>query len=294
MSGWAFGAYVRLNEMTMRNEDTSEAIALSPFLKWAGGKRWFADRWLHLTPKHFERYIEPFVGSGAMYFSLLPEIAILSDLNADLINAYQAVREDPAGIERLLQAHDEKHSKDHYYLTRSKKHETSIEKAAWLIYLNRTCWNGLYRVNRRNEFNVPIGTKTRVVLPTDNFPTVSTSLQKAQLLVQDFEATIDLAKDGDFVFVDPPYTVKHNLNGFVKYNDHIFSWTDQVRLRDAVTRAANRGAMVLVTNANHQSIREIYEEVGEQTVLPRASILAASSTHRSQIEELAIRTWVSR
>jgi DNA adenine methylase len=279
--------------MTMRREEANEAIAISPFLKWAGGKRWFADRWLHLIPDRFERYIEPFVGSGAMYFSLLPEHAILSDLNGDLINAYRAVRDDPAGIEQLLLWHHEKHCKDHYYLTRSTKPDGSVERAAWLIYLNRTCWNGLYRVNRRNEFNVPIGTKTRVVLPTDNFPSVSSVLKKATLLVQDFEATIDLAQNGDFVFVDPPYTVKHNLNGFVKYNDHIFSWTDQVRLRDAVARAASRGAMVLVTNANHHSIREIYEQIGDHTVLSRASILASSSTHRSQVEELAIRTWVN-
>lgn len=276
----------------MRIEEANEAMTLPPFLKWAGGKRWFADRWLHLIPDRFERYIEPFVGSGAMYFSLLPEQAILSDLNGDLINAYRAVRDDPAGIEQLLQWHHEKHCKDHYYLTRSSKPDASVERAAWLIYLNRTCWNGLYRVNRRNEFNVPIGTKTRVVLPTDDFSAVSSVLQKSKLLVQDFEATIDLAQNGDFVFVDPPYTVKHNLNGFVKYNDHIFSWTDQVRLRDAVARAAGRGAMVLVTNANHHSIREIYEQIGEHTVLRRASILASSSTHRSQVEELAIRTWV--
>lgn len=277
----------------MHNDGTNQAIALSPFLKWAGGKRWFADRWLHLIPNRFNRYVEPFVGSGAMYFALRPKLAILSDLNADLINAYRAVRDDPAGIQQLLEAHDRQHSKEHYYRTRSAKPDDAIDRAAWLIYLNRTCWNGLYRVNRRNEFNVPIGTKTRAVLPTDNFPSVSAALRGAQLLVQDFEATIDLTTEGDFVFVDPPYTVKHNFNGFVKYNDHIFSWTDQVRLRDAVARAAGRGAMVLVTNANHHSIREIYEDIGAQTVLTRASILAASSANRSQIEELAIRTWIA-
>lgn len=287
-----FGACARRNGMTMSNDEASELITISPFLKWAGGKRWFAERWIHLIPDKFERYIEPFVGSGAMYFALLPKNAILSDLNADLINAYEAVRDDPAGIQRRLQSHDQQHCKDHYYVTRSSKPGEAVDRAAWLIYLNRTCWNGLYRVNRRNEFNVPIGTKTRAVLPTDNFLSVSVALQSAKLLVQDFEATIDLAVEGDFVFVDPPYTVKHNFNGFVKYNDHIFSWTDQVRLRDAVARAAERGAMVLVTNANHQSIREIYEEIGETTVLKRASILAASSANRSEIEELAIRTWV--
>lgn len=293
MSGWAFGGYARFNGMTMDNNETNKLLKLSPFLKWAGGKRWFADRWLHLIPNRFERYIEPFVGSGAMYFALLPQTAILSDINIDLINAYCAVRDDPASVERLLTAHDQMHSKEHYYLTRSQKPDGSVDRAAWLIYLNRTCWNGLYRVNQRNEFNVPIGTKTRAILPTDNFPLISSSLKNAKILAQDFEATIDLAEDGDFVFVDPPYTVKHNLNGFVKYNDHIFSWADQIRLRDAVARAADRGAMVLVTNANHHSIRDIYEEIGEHTVLKRASILAASSANRSEIEELAIRTWIN-
>ncbi len=277
----------------MIHQEPNKPISISPFLKWAGGKRWFADRWLHLIPETFERYIEPFVGSGAMYFALLPENAILSDLNADLINAYQAVRDDPAGIERLLQSHDKKHSKDHYYVTRSKKPKEVVDRAAWLIYLNRTCWNGLYRVNKRNEFNVPMGTKTRAVLPTDDFPSVSMALKHTELLAQDFEETIDIAEEGDFVFVDPPYTVKHNLNGFIKYNDRIFSWTDQVRLRDAVVRAAARGAMVLVTNANHHSIREIYEDVGEHTILKRASILAASSANRSEVEEIAIRTWIA-
>lgn len=269
-----------------------DGIPLSPFLKWAGGKRWFAERWLRLLPEKFERYIEPFVGSGALYFSILPDAAILADLNPDLINAYEAIRIDPVGIERLLWRHHERHSKDHYYRTRATKPEDQIERAAWLIYLNRTCWNGLYRVNRRNEFNVPIGTKTRVVLPSDNFRAVSGALQRAKLLVQDFEVTIDLAEKGDFVFVDPPYTVKHNVNGFVKYNDHIFSWADQVRLRNAVSRATERGVMILITNANHQSIWDLYAGVGERTILKRESVIAAASTHRSQVEELAIRTWI--
>lgn len=276
----------------MHKKKPTEAITLSPFLKWAGGKRWFADRWLQLIPNNFNRYIEPFVGSGAVYFSLLPKAAILSDLNADLINTYQAVRDDPAGVERLLQEHDKNHDKVYYYQTRAKKPKSSLERAAWLIYLNRTCWNGLYRVNQRNEFNVPIGTKTHVILPNDDFLSVSAALQKTQLFVQDFEETIDLAGKGDFIFVDPPYTVKHNLNGFLKYNDKMFSWCDQIRLRDSVVDAVRRGAMVLITNANHQSIRDLYDGIGKYTILKRASVLAASSTHRSQTEELVIRTWI--
>lgn len=282
--------------MTMPPEnrpDDSAAQQLAPFLKWAGGKRWFADRCLHLTPRDYGRYIEPFLGSGAMFFALRPENALLSDLNGDLINCYRAIRDASRLVAARLSEHHRFHDKAYYYVMRSAKPADLVERAAWFIYLNRTCWNGLYRVNRRNEFNVPIGTKTSVVLPNDDFPSAGRILSGIEILRQDFEATLDAAQDGDFVFVDPPYTVKHNLNGFLKYNDNIFSWADQLRLRDAVVRAANRGALVLVTNANHSSIREIYEGVGRQQVVTRASVLAASAAHRSQTEELVIQTWLA-
>jgi DNA adenine methylase len=203
-----------------------------------------------------------------------------------------AVRDDHLTIERLLRDHDKHHSKEYYYKTRAAKPDDLVERAAWFIYLNRTCWNGLYRVNLRNEFNVPIGTKTRVILTSDNFRGISNALRSTELLVQDFEFSLNIAGKDDFVFVDPPYTVKHNFNGFLKYNDHIFSWADQVRLRDAVFRASSRGAMVLVTNANHQSIRELYTGIGEHMILARESVLAADSAHRSKVEEIAIRTWI--
>ncbi len=229
-----------------------------------------------------------------MYFALQPASAVLSDINSDLIDCYQAVQKSPGEIDALLSDHQSRHSKSYYYETRAIKPADPIERAAWFIYLNRTCWNGLYRVNRRNEFNVPIGTKSAVVLHSDNFQSISRMLRGAKILNQDFEMALDSTKDGDFVFVDPPYTVKHNLNGFVKYNDKIFQWEDQLRLRDAVVRAATRGAMVLVTNANHQSVREIYKGVGRQMVVDRASVLSGSAAHRVRTEELTICTWLKQ
>lgn len=264
-----------------------------PFLKWAGGKRWFVERFLHLAPESFGRYIEPFLGSGAIFFALTPSDAILSDLNVDLIGCYIAIRESPRQIIDLLSEHHSKHCKDYYYFVRSQKPADAIARAAWFIYLNRTCWNGLYRVNLKNIFNVPIGTKTQVVFPSDNFVEISSRLKSAEISIGDFETTLNKAGENDFVFVDPPYTVKHNTNGFIKYNDHIFSWTDQVRLRDAIDRATRRGAKVLVTNANHESIRDLYAGLGRFTVLPRSSVLAANSLHRTKIEELAVQTWKS-
>lgn len=263
-----------------------------PFLKWAGGKRWFADRHTHLLPDGYDRYVEPFLGGGALFFATAPERAVLSDLNIDLIATYEVARDFPTDLAERLRRYHERHSRDTYYTVREKKPSDKIELAAWFLYLNRTCWNGLYRVNLRNVFNVPIGTKTDVVLPSDDFEIVSQRLAAAKIQCCDFETTIDTATDGDFVFVDPPYTVKHNENGFVKYNDRIFSWDDQVRLRDAVARASQRGAKVLVTNANHASIRELYRYVGSLKPISRASVLAGNSAYRASVEELAIRTWI--
>lgn len=271
----------------------SQCTGIEPFLKWAGGKRWFAERCLHLVPEHFDRFVEPFLGSGAMFFALQPTCALLSDLNADLIGCYRAIREAPEEIAARLAEHQALHDKQHYYRVRGAKPDDPIERAVWFLYLNRTCWNGLYRVNRRNEFNVPIGTKSTVVLASDDFPTTATVLTLAEIAHCDFEMTLERAGPGDFVFVDPPYTVKHNLNGFLKYNDRIFSWADQVRLRDAVARAAARGAKLLVTNANHISIRELYDGLGRSEVVGRASVLAASAVHRAPTEELVIRTWLN-
>lgn len=267
-----------------------ESISL-PFLKWAGGKRWFAQNHLDLVPKKFHRYVEPFLGSGALFFRLCPRNSILSDINAELINTYISVRDTTALVEKHLKFHQRHHSKEYYYKVRSQKCRTDHTRAARFIYLNRTCWNALYRVNLKNEFNVPIGGKTSVLLNTDDFVSTAKLLGRAQINISDFEHIIDRAEMEDFVFVDPPYTVKHNYNGFIKYNHKLFSWNDQIRLRDAVQRASLRGAKVLVLNANHESVRELYEGLGSQTSLPRASILAASAMHRSYIEELAICTW---
>ena len=263
-----------------------------PFLKWAGGKRWFTMHYMNMIPAHYARYIEPFLGSGAMFFAIQPKGAILSDLNPDLIDCFRSVSKDPGSIEKQLAKHHKEHCKTHYYKMRSSVPSDSIERAVRLIYLNRTCWNGLYRVNKKNQFNVPIGTKKNVILPSDDFLAIGRLLSRSKILCQDFEGTIDDAGFDDFVFVDPPYTVNHNDNGFLKYNDKIFSWGDQVRLRDSVRAAAQRGAKVLVTNANHISIREIYKGIGRFDVVARSSVLAASSAHRFSTQELVVRTWL--
>lgn len=280
----------------MPNQFEREESALSgkrtenpPFLKWAGGKRWLVDKHEHLFEIEYGRFIEPFVGSGAVFFSLQPEISILCDKNEKLIEVYSAIKDEWSKVEDLLLWHQNKHSAEYYYELREKNLRTPASRAAQFIYLNRTCWNGLYRVNKKGEFNVPIGTKQNVILATDNFERVSLSLKNAELLSGDFDVALAKAGEGDFVFVDPPYTVKHNFNGFLKYNEHIFSWDDQVRLRDSIKNAISRGAQVLVTNACHESIRTIYAGMGEIISLSRASVIAGKATARGRYEELVIK-----
>ena len=262
-----------------------------PFLKWAGGKRWMIPELHRLVPEKYNTYIEPFLGGGAVFFGLRPQDAILSDVNKDLIGTYQAIKQDWRTVVRLLGKHQRRHSKEYYYEVRMKKYKTLSSRAAKFIYLNRTCWNGLYRVNLKGEFNVPIGTKTTVIQDTDNFKSLSDLLSNTEVMVSDFESQINRAQENDFVFIDPPYTVKHNKNGFIKYNEKLFSWQDQIRLRDAVFRASERGVKVLVMNASHDSIKEIYSGSFDTVNLSRLNCLSANPKYRGVYEELAIKCW---
>ena len=256
-----------------------------PFLKWAGGKRWLLNSHPEFFPATVSRYIEPFLGSGAVFFSLNPTSAILSDTNADLIDAYKAIKSDWREVYCQLEQHHFLHSKEYYYRTRSMRPRSLHAKAAQFIYLNRTCWNGLYRVNFKGEFNVPIGTKIQVLLDSDDYERTSQRLQSATLQVADFEVAIDLAGGGDFVFVDPPYTVRHNHNGFVKYNETLFSWSDQERLKRCLLRAKQRGARILVTNADHHSIRKLYGKDFIFRTASRSSVIAADADNRGRYRE---------
>lgn len=269
---------------------------MKPFLNWAGGKRWLVashPELVQLTDR--ERLIEPFLGSGAVFFHVGPSKALLSDANVDLVDAFTAVRDDAAGVLLRLQQYKDLHSRENYYLVRDgDKPRHSAARAARFIYLNRTCFNGLYRVNLKGEFNVPMGSKATVVLPDDDFAAWAVALTGAELVAQDFELTVAEAGEGDVLYVDPPYTVQHNNNNFVKYNEHIFSWADQVRLADALHAASGRGARIFVSNADHPSVRALYESpIWTPISLARASRLAASSDHRRMTTELVISNCVS-
>lgn len=259
-----------------------------PFLKWAGGKRWLAARYDHIFPSSYNRYIEPFLGGGAVFFKLQPKNAILSDSNKELIETYIALKKDWKKVLLKLKEHQKNHSRDYYYKIRKSNPRSLFSKASRFIYLNRTCWNGLYRVNLNGTFNVPIGTKTKVLTPEDNFEEISCLLRGARLKHSDFEPIIDIAEDGDLVFADPPYSAKNNDNGFIKYNDKLFSWEDQLRLKDSLLRAKKRGAKFLLTNSAHNSVYELFIMDFDVEYITRYSRIAGDPSKRMPCKELLI------
>lgn len=265
-----------------------------PFLKWAGGKRWLVAQhpeWFRIGAT---RHLEPFLGSGAVFFRTEPRKAILSDLNADLITTYRALRDIPVDVWRHLRMHQRKHNDEYYYRVRDGRCYTSATRAARFIYLNRTCFNGLYRVNLGGVFNVPKGTKSAVLLPTDDFVHLSELLQPVKLVACDFSETIAQAAEGDFLYIDPPYTVRHNNNNFLKYNEKIFSWRDQQRLAGDLACAAKRGACILVSNADHPCIHALYEARYWQRIkVGRFSKLASSAKYRKATTELVISNYLN-
>jgi DNA adenine methylase len=262
---------------------------MTPFLKWPGGKRWFVARHPELLPTSFDRYFEPFLGAGSTFFHLEPARAVLADCNRELIAVYRAVRHRRKRLEQLLASHQRRHSQEYYYTVRDTIPAEAVERAARTIYLNRTCFNGMYRVNLTGEFNVPVGTKTSVLLPTDDFASVARLLRQAQLRVSDFEPVIDEAKRGDLVFADPPYVVGHNNNGFLKYNEHLFKWADQERLADTLARARDRGVKILATNADHSAVRELYRQRSFTLMsVERYSSISSTSSSRKPFQELII------
>jgi DNA adenine methylase len=259
-----------------------------PFLKWAGGKRWLFKRYRHLFPQEIGRLVDPFIGGGSSFFYLRPHTAILSDLNSDLIDLYSTVRTGPRILTKRLVHYHHSHGPNFFYKVRANKPSDPLKKAAWLLYLNRTCWNGLFRVNLRGEFNVPIGTKRKVFVGMGELDAAAEALKRATLLTSDFESVIDCAQRGDLIFADPPYFEKATTVRFLKYNSSVFSWQDQVRLQAALIRARQRGAVCFVTNANHRSLVDLYRDCGTIHRLKRQSVVSGQAKGRRLDQEILV------
>ena len=261
---------------------------IEPFLKWPGGKRWIAKKYKEYFPKEYNMYIEPFLGSGAVFFSLQPKEAILSDINKELINLYVIMRDNPKELKGQLVYHQESHTKEHYYKIRDVILTDNLKCAGRLLYLNRACYNGMYRVNKQGKFNVPIGTKNNFTYDIDQFDQYANCLKHATLICGDFYEIINKAKKNDFIFADPPYATSGKAN-FTKYNDELFVWQDQLRLHEALVNAKARGAKIVLTNVYCKEIIEMYKNDGFYVhILQRSSNIAGQADKRGKVKELMI------
>ena len=267
----------------MANKKTE---SVKPFLRWAGGKSWLIK---HLNSiigeKAFNCYHEPFLGGGAVFFHLVPSgKSYLSDLNRELIDTFQAIKDDPNSVIAHLEAYS--NTSTDYYRVRSLKPTTKSEIAARFIYLNQTSFNGIYRVNIKGEYNVPFGNRAKEFLEADKLQSASKALQRAELNTCDFDSIREHIHANDLVFLDPPYTVSHNQNGFIKYNQKLFSLDDQHRLKRLIDYIKEQDAYYILTNAAHKTIYEIfYEETDRCLELSRASLIGGENAKRGTIKE---------
>ena len=266
--------------------DPSLVAGSDPFLKWPGGKRWLAPIIVPYFKSSRARYVEAFLGGGAIFFALEPNRALLADANADLIACYAAIRTSPKAIINRLRSMPI--SESVFKEVRASTPTGSIRKAVRLLYLNRLSFNGIYRVNRAGAFNVPFGPKPGTELCRPNLIYgCSLALRKAELLCGDFRETLSRTRITDLVYLDPPYTVAHNNNGFRRYNESIFSWQDQQDLADWSNRFAARGGRVIVSNAWHSDVVDLYSPgLFAKRRFDRFSPMAASPAARGQRSEL--------
>jgi len=258
------------------------------FIRWAGSKRALLPEIVQLLPESFGRYYEPFFGSGSLFFLLHPARATLSDACVELMNVYRGVVQD---VDKVLEYLSRwKPERDLYYTIRDEESSDLVYSAARFIYLNKTCWNGLYRVNTSGRFNVPYGRpKTDGLIDEANLRGCAEVLERKRITLTtgDFARSLARAKAGDFAFLDPPYVTRHNNNGFIEYNERIFSWADQQRLANVATELVRRGVNVMITNALHGDVLDLYRGFNHVRVI-RSSTLASDKAKRGRVEEAII------
>ena len=262
-----------------------------PFIKWAGGKSRLLEQLSALLPTQVDRYFEPFVGGGALFFGLQPDNAVLSDVNEELIHLYQTVRDDVESLIADLQRH--RYERTYYYMVRALDplRLSTIERASRMVYLNRTCFNGLYRVNRRGHFNVPFGRYTNPsICQTDKLRAASEALDGVTIEVRNYAAVLDAASEGDFVYFDPPYDPISRTANFTSYTQGDFGSDDQRRLADLFAKLDAKGVQCMLSNSDTPFVRELYADFNIDTVLaPRA--ISRSAKGRQPVHEVVVRNY---
>jgi DNA adenine methylase len=259
-----------------------------PFLKWAGGKTQLLPEILARMPSSFRRYHEPFMGGGAVFFSLQPQQAVISDINPDLVNAYTVVRDDVEGLIKVLRRH--RSEEDYFYRVRAQDVSklSPTQAAARIIFLNRTCFNGLYRVNRKGQFNVPFGRyKNPLICNVDNLRAVSQTLQGTTIR-NDNVFNISLrVRRRDVVYFDPPYDPISSTASFTSYAKDGFGREEQRRLADLFAQLAERGVHVILSNSDTPYIRQLYKGFKIDRVMARRAINSRADK-RGKVAEVIV------
>lgn len=266
-----------------------------PIVKWVGGKRQLMFELLKNMPKNYNRYFEPFIGGGALFFALQPDNAYISDMNEELINLYQVVRDNVDELVADLQKHDI--CKEYFMEIRNidrmeeYKNWSDVKKASRFIYLNRTCFNGMYRVNSKGEFNVPFGHyKNPRILDENNLINCSNLLQRTEIKHADFSEILKKVKKGDFVYFDPPYVPLNETSSFTSYTKDGFDLDMQLGLREVCDELDSMGVKFLLSNSDTQFVNELYENYNIKKVFASRQI-NANADGRGKITEVLVRNY---
>jgi len=281
--------------------DTPFTKQYQPFIKWVGGKRGLIEQILPLFPKDFNDYYEPFVGGGAIFFELFAKgllynkKVILSDINGELVNTYKVIKNNPFELIDNLERFKEQHTKEFYYkireLDRKENYNqlSNLQKATRFIYLNKTCFNGLYRVNKKGYFNTPIGSyKNPNISNRDLILNASEALQNVQIVQQSFKEIIKQAKKNDLVYFDPPYYPLNNSSNFTSYDSNCFLENEQFELFELFDKLSDMGAKVVQSNSDTKFIKDLYKNY-DIKIVNANRFINSKGNGRGKITEVLIR-----
>ena len=274
-----------------------------PFVKWVGGKRGLLEQILPLFPREFDSYYEPFIGGGAVFFELFSKgllknkKVILSDINKELINTYNVVKNNPYELISNLENYKKQHSKEFYYkireLDRKENYNnlSNLEKATRFIYLNKTCFNGLYRVNKKGYFNTPIGSYKNPNIADGNvILSASEALQDVEILQQSFKEVLKQAKQGDFIYFDPPYYPLNETSNFTSYDSNCFLEDEQFELFEVFDKLADKKVKVIQSNSDTNFIKELYKNY-DINIVNANRFINSKGSGRGKITEILIRNY---
>lgn len=259
-------------------------LKTKPLLKWAGGKQQLLGEILDRAPNNFNKFIEPFIGGGAVFFAIKSDKYIISDKNPELINLYKTL---PGNVDDIISnLKNFKNEEDFYYEVRARevKGLSNIERAARFIYLNRTCFNGLYRVNKKGEFNVPFGKyKNPKIIYEKRLRKAAKKLEKTTIILGDYKTVLNnYAEKNDFIFLDPPYIPISEYADFKRYTKDQFYKEDHIELAQMVRKLANKNCRIILTNSNHELVHELYEGFKIEVLETRRNINKKGNKRKGQ------------